>query len=70
MIFILSGCNSSSSTTTKEKTEYEKFTELLNEALDELGKAKSYKVVEDSYFNFTVNGQNLTQVYRLLVNIS
>lgn len=51
-LFILSGCDLFS-----KKTEYDKFMELYDEILDKHEDMKSYKMVEESYFNFSLNGQ-------------
>lgn len=43
----------------KEKTEYEIFNEIFNEAVEKINDSESYTLHEDSYFNFEVNSKTV-----------
>ncbi len=56
-ILFLNSCNNLG--IIKEKTEYEKFTEMYDKAVKNFNKSGSYRLQEEFYFNFKINSQQV-----------
>src|SRR5690554_6921090 len=59
ILLTVTGCDNFPKTEKKEQTDHEKFIELYYDILDDYEKVNSYNISEDSYFNFTVDGEQI-----------